>query len=241
MVLNIKSYVNYNLSELFKNGFLIIGILCALAPAILVSYLILSDAVSFNIKHVSNFFCMLGMLAAVLHPLYLVNRDYASKTITLINNSQKNRVNYVVANVVIASFVSLFYASIGVLLLIVAKQLGVPGELEASFLFGFLVNVFLLVMTFFLFGYLLILFGLKSGAIYTILTAMLLFFHNILGNIVYNSENTILTGIIENFPGYFYPVMVGSNPLSPLQYSIGVVTLLVLLFQVVRKSKKIEF
>lgn len=241
MVLNIKSYVNYNLSELFKNGFLIIGILCALAPALLVSYLILSDAVSFNIKHVSNFFCMLGMLAAVLHPLYLVNRDYASKTITLINNSQKNRVNYVVANVVIASFVSLFYASIGVLLLIVAKQLGVPGELEASFLFGFLVNVFLLVMTFFLFGYLLILFGLKSGAIYTILTAMLLFFHNILGNIVYNSENTILTGIIENFPGYFYPVMVGSNPLSPLQYSIGVVTLLVLLFLVVRKSKKIEF
>lgn len=241
MVLNIKSYVNYNLSELFKNGFLIIGILCALAPAILVSYLILSDSVSFNIKHVSNFFCMLGMLAAVLHPLYLVNRDYASKTITLINNSQKNRVNYVVANVVIASFVSLFYASIGVLLLIVAKQLGVPGELEASFLFGFLVNVFLLVMTFFLFGYLLILFGLKSGAIYTILTAMLLFFHNILGNIVYNSENTILTGIIENFPGYFYPVMVGSNPLSPLQYSIGVVTLLVLLFLVVRKSKKIEF
>lgn len=241
MVLNIKSYVNYNLSELFKNGFLIIGILCALAPAVLVSYLILSDAVSFNIKHVSNFFCMLGMLAAVLHPLYLVNRDYASKTITLINNSQKNRVNYVVANVVIASFVSLFYASIGVLLLIVAKQLGVPGELEASFLFGFLVNVFLLVMTFFLFGYLLILFGLKSGAIYTILTAMLLFFHNILGNIVYNSENTILTGIIENFPGYFYPVMVGSNPLSPLQYSIGVVTLLVLLFLVVRKSKKIEF
>ncbi len=241
MVLNIKSYVNYNLNELFKNGFLIIGILCALAPAILVSYLILSDSVSFNIKHVSNFFCMLGMLAAVLHPLYLVNRDYASKTITLINNSQKNRVNYVVANVVIASFVSLFYASIGVLLLIVAKQLGVPGELEASFLFGFLVNVFLLVMTFFLFGYLLILFGLKSGAIYTILTAMLLFFHNILGNIVYNSENTILTGIIENFPGYFYPVMVGSNPLSPLQYSIGVVTLLVLLFLVVRKSKKIEF
>lgn len=241
MVLNIKSYVNYNLSELFKNGFLIIGILCALAPAILVSYLILSDAVSFNIKHVSNFFCMLGMLAAVLHPLYLVNRDYASKTITLINNSQKNRVNYVVANVVTASFVSLFYASIGVLLLIVAKQLGVPGELEASFLFGFLVNVFLLVMTFFLFGYLLILFGMKSGAIYTILTALLLFFHNILGNIVYNSENTILTGIIENFPGYFYPVMVGSNPLSPLQYSIGVVTLLVLLFLVVRKSKKIEF
>lgn len=241
MVLNIKSYVNYNLNELFKNGFLIIGILCALAPAVLVSYLILSDAVSFNIKHVSNFFCMLGMLAAVLHPLYLVNRDYASKTITLINNSQKNRVNYVVANVVIASFVSLFYASIGVLLLIVAKQLGVPGELEASFLFGFLVNVFLLVMTFFLFGYLLILFGLKSGAIYTILTAMLLFFHNILGNIVYNSENTILTGIIENFPGYFYPVMVGSNPLSPLQYSIGVFTLLVLLFLVVRKSKKIEF
>ncbi|PJK16162.1 ABC transporter permease [Chryseomicrobium excrementi] len=241
MVLNIKSYVNYNLSELFKNGFLIIGILCALAPAVLVSYLILSDAVAFNIKHVSNFFCMLGMLAAVLHPLYLVNRDYASKTITLINNSQKNRVNYVVANVVIAFFVSLFYASIGALLLIVAKQLGVPGELEASFLFGFLVNVFLLVMTFFLFGYLLILFGMKSGAIYTILTAMLLFFHNILGNIVYNSENTILTGIIENFPGYFYPVMVGSNPLSPLQYSIGVVTLLVLLFLVVRKSKKIEF
>jgi ABC-2 type transport system permease protein len=240
VILDIKSYVSYNLSELFKKGYLFVGVLGALGPAILISYLILSGTTSFNIKHVSNFYCMLGMLAAVLHPLYFVNRDYSSKTISLINNSKQNRKNYVLSNVVIALFVSLLYVALGIVLLLVTKQLGVPGELKSSFLLGFSVNVFLLVLTFFLFGYILLLYGVRSGAVYGILTASLLFFHNILANVLESSNNVFLSNLIENFPGYFYPVMVGSNPLSPLQYFIGCFTLIVLLVLVLKKSGRIE-
>ncbi len=240
MILDIKSYVSYNLSELFKRGSLIVGVLAALGPAILISYLILSGTTAFTIKHVSNFYCMLGMLAAVLHPLYFVNRDYSSKTISLINNSKQNRKKYVLANVVIALCVSLIYAALGIVLLLVTKELGVPGELKASFLLGFSVNVFLLVLTFFLFGYILLLYGVRSGAVYGILTALLLFFHNILINVLESTNNVFLSNIIENFPGYFYPVMVGSNPLSPMQYFIGCLTLVVLLVLVLKKSERIE-
>src|SRR5690348_16286451 len=228
MILSTKKYVAFNLKELLIKGSLIIGVLAALGPAILMSYYILTvDSTSFYIKHVSNFYCMLGMLAAVLHPLYFINRDYSSKAISLINNSKQNRKNYVWGNIIIASLISLIYATIGIVLLVVTKQLGVPGELEATFLVGFFVNVFLLVLTFFLFGYILLLYGVRSGAVYVILTALLLFIHNILGNILGAVQNDFLTDLIENFPGYFYPVMVGSNPLSPLQYTIGLITLVI--------------
>jgi len=240
MILNIKNYVNYNFKELIKNGTLALGMLGAIGPALLVSYFILNTDSSFNIKHVSNFYCMLGMLAAVLHPLYLVNRDYTSKTISLINNSKRNRKNYVLANVVIALLVSLLYVALGIGILLATQQLGVPGELKVTFLLGFVANIFLLVLTYFLFGYTLLLYGIRSGAVYGILTAMLLFFHNILSNILGSIQNKFLSGLIENFPGYFYPVMVGSNPLSLLQYSIGCFVLIVLFLLVINKSKKIE-
>lgn len=176
MILNIKNYVNYNFKELIKRGHLAVGVLGAFGPALLVSYFILTVNTPFNIKYVSNFYCMLGMLAAVLHPLYFVNRDYSSKTISLINNSKQNRKNYVLANVVIALLVSLLYVALGIGLLLVTQQLGVPGELKVTFLLGFFVNVFLLVLTYFLLGYILLLYGVRSGAVYGILTAMLLFF-----------------------------------------------------------------
>ncbi|UQZ94883.1 ABC transporter permease [Bacillus safensis] len=241
MILNIKSYVNYNLKELIKKGYLAIGLLGALGPALLVSYFIITAAnTPFNIKHVSNFYCMLGMLAAVLHPLYFVNRDYSSKTISLINNSKQNRTNYVLANVVIALLVSLLYVALGISLLLVTQQLGVPGELKLSFLLGFCINALLLVLTYFLLGYILLLNGVRSGAVYSILTAMLLFIPNILANILDSTNNKVFTGLIENFPGYFYPVMVGSNPLSFLQYFIASLTLIVLFVLVLKRSKKIE-
>ena len=123
------------------------------------------------------------MLTAVLLPLYFINRDYSTKTISLINNSAQNRRNYVFANGIIALSVSLLYTMTGIVLLLVTKTLGVSGDLNLSFLVGFSVNVFLLVMTYFLFGYLLFLYGVRSGAVYGILTALLLFFPNALANI----------------------------------------------------------
>lgn len=240
MNLNIKNYVSYNISELIKKGHLVVGMLAGLVPALIMVYFILEGNTSFGNKHVSNFYCMLGMLAAVLHPLYFVNRDYSSKTISLINNSKQNRKNYVLANIFIALFVSLLYATVGLLLILVGSYLGVPGDLTASFLLGFFVNVLLLVLTYFLFVYFLLLYGIRSAAVYVILTASLLFVHNILSNVLIGTHNKFLSGLIENFPGYFYPVMVGSNPLSPLQYFIGILSLLVLFALVFSKSRKIE-
>ncbi len=240
MTLSINKYVIYNLKELLKKGYLVVGLLGACVPAIIMTYFILNKSTPFNIKHVSNFYCMLGMLAAVLLPLYFINRDYSTKTISLINNSVQNRRNYVFANGIIALSVSLLYTMTGIVLLLVTKTLGVSGDLKLSFLAGFSVNVFLLVMTYFLFGYLLFLYGVRSGAVYGILTAILLFFPNALANIQGMIHNEFLSELIKNFPGYFYPIMVGSNPLSPLQYSIGCLTLIVLFVVVLKKSEKIE-
>ncbi|MDX8365677.1 ABC transporter permease [Cytobacillus sp. IB215665] len=240
MTFSINKYVVYNMKELLKNGYLFVGLLGACVPALAVAYFILNETTTFNIKYVSNFYGMLGMLAAVLMPLYFINRDYSTKTISLINNSVQNRRNYVFANGIIALSVSLLYIVIGIVLLLVTKSLGVPGELKLSFLAGFSVNVFLLVMTYFLFGYLLFLYGVRSGAVYGILTAMLLFLPNALYIIKGMIHSEFLLKLIENFPGYFYPAMVGSNPFSPLQYAIGSLTLFVLLGVVLKKSAKIE-
>ncbi|WP_100332582.1 ABC transporter permease [Bacillus xiapuensis] len=245
MTLSISKYVTYNLKELLKKGYLVIGLLGACIPAIIVTYFILHNSTPFNIKYVSNFYCMLGMLAAVLLPLYFItlyfiNRDYSTKTISLINNSVQNRRNYCFANGIIALSVSLLFTMTGIVLLLVAKTLEVPGDLKLSFLAGFSVNVFLLVMTYFLLGYILFLYGVRSGAVYGILTALLLFFPNMLFNIQKTIHNEFLLELIENFPGYYYPVMVGSNPLSPLQYSIGCLALIVLFVVVLKKSEKIE-
>lgn len=240
MILRVDKYVVYNLKELLKNGYLAVGLLGACVPAVIMAYYILNAATPFNIKHVSNFYCMLGMLTAVLLPLYFINRDYSAKTVSLINNSVQNRRNYVFANGIIALAVSVLYAVTGSVLLLVTKALGVSGDLTPVFLAGFSVNISLLVITYFLFGYLLFLSGVRSGAVYGILTALLLFLPNALSTIQGMIHNRFLLAWVENFPGYFYPVMVGSNPLSPLQYFIGCLTLIVMFAGVLKKSEKIE-
>ncbi|WP_102029153.1 ABC transporter permease [Salirhabdus sp. Marseille-P4669] len=240
MTLRINKYVIFNLTELVKNGSLIVGMLAACVPAITMTYFILNGSTTFTIKHVSNFYCMLGMLAAVLLPLSFINRDYSTKTISLMNNTIQNRRNYYFANCIIALSVSLLYAMTGIVLLLVAKTLGVPGDLDPSLFVAFSVNVLLLVMTYYLFGYLLFLYNVRSGTVYGILTAMLLFLPNALFNIQGLIHNDILLDWIENFPGYFYPIMVGSDSFSPLQYSIGVFTLSVLFVVILKKSEKME-
>ncbi|AZB42220.1 ABC transporter permease [Bacillus sp. FJAT-42376] len=240
MILRINRYVIHNLKDLIKSGYLFAGLIAACVPAIVMTSFILNGNKPFTIKHVSNFYCMLGMLAAVLMPLSFINRDYSAKTISLINNLVQNRRNYVLANGFIALSIGLLYTMTGIVLLLMTKLLGVPGDLKISFLAGFSVNILLLVMAYFLFGYLLFLYGLRSGAVYGILTATMLFFPNALANAKGLIENKFLSELIENFPGYFFPIMVGSNPLSPLQYTIGLLTFIVLFAVVLRKSGRIE-
>lgn len=75
---------------------------------LLIAYLSIYKSMPFTIKHVSNFYCMFGMLAAVLHPLYFVNRDYSTKVVSLINNSRRNRLHYVISNYILSMLIALF-------------------------------------------------------------------------------------------------------------------------------------
>ncbi|MBC6308480.1 ABC transporter permease [Listeria sp. FSL L7-1582] len=240
MEFNIKNYVKLNFLESLKKGYLLIGLIIALTPAIIICYSILKLGTPFYIKHVSNFYCMLGMLVAVIHPLYFISRDYNSKTILLVNNTRKNREKYVIANLILTTIYIVIYIIIGIALLLIASQMGIPGDLDVFFLSDFAINIFLLVLTYYLCSYVLIIYGLKSGAVYLILTAMLLFIPNFLANIIEGVTDKSLRFIIENFPGYYYPVMVASNSLTAMQYVISSVLLLLLLMLVFKKSKYIE-
>lgn len=236
MILSIKKHVMIHFLELLKKGHIFIGVLITLLPPILIAYFSLYKDMPFTIKHVSNFYCMFGMLVAVLHPLYFVNRDYSTEVASLINNSKKNRVYYVMSNYILSTLIALIYAFIGIILLIIVKNFGVEGTLTFKFIIGFLFNVILLVTTHFLLGYLMILYKVHIGIIYAIITAILLFVHNIFSNILETIQNENAKHFIENFPIYYYPALVGSKPFSFLQYTIGIIILCLITLWIFTKN-----
>lgn len=211
--------------ELLKKGHILVGVLITILPPLLIAYFSIYKNMPFTIKHVSNFYCMFGMLAAVLHPLYFVNRDYSTKVASLINNSRKNRLHYAMSNYILSVLIALLYASIGIILLIIVKNFGVEGALTFKFIIGFLFNIILLVTSYFALGYLMVLYRVHIGIIYATLTALLLFIHNIFSNILETIQNEHTKQFIENFPIYYYPALVGSKPFSFSQYTIGIIIL----------------
>ncbi|MDG0819667.1 ABC transporter permease [Staphylococcus equorum] len=241
MNLNIKGYIVYNLKELLFKGHLIIGLICALFPAILISYFIIEKSTPFTIKHISNFYCMLGMLCAVLASLSPLNKDYSSKTISLINNTSHNRNKYIISVTLVTIIISIIYIMIGVVFLYIVKYLDIPGTLNISFILGFSSNVFLLVLFYFLLGALLILYRVHIGIVYTLLTASLLFIHNIFANMLETLQNETLKNFIENFPFYYLPALVGSKPFSVSQYLITVILIILIFSFVIRKNRKLEY
>lgn len=236
MRLNVKRHVMIHFLELLKKGHIFIGLLLTILPPLLITYFSLYKNMPFTIKHVSNFYCMLGMLAAVLHPLYFVNRDYSTKVASLINNSKKNRIYYVISNFVLSMLVALLYAFIGIVLLVIVKNLGVEGTLTFKFIIGFLFNILLLVTTYFSLGYLMVLYKVHIGFVYAILTALLLFIHNIFSNVLETIQNESAKQFIENFPIYYYPALVGSKPFSFSQYTIGVIVLCLITLWIFTKN-----
>ncbi|SUK92808.1 ABC transporter permease [Staphylococcus aureus] len=236
MILNIKKHVMIHFWELLKRGHLLLWLLITILPPLLIAYLSIYKSMPFTIKHVSNFYCMFGMLAAVLHPLYFVNRDYSTKVVSLINNSRRNRLHYVISNYILSMLIALFYASIGIILLVIVKNFGVEGALTLKFIIGFLFNIILLVTTYFALGYLMVLYRVHIGIIYTILTALLLFIHNIFSNILETIQNENAKKFIENLPIYYYPALVGSKPFSFSQYIIGIIIICLITLWIFTKN-----
>lgn len=240
MKFNITGYVSYNLKRLITRGYLPLGLMISILPASIMCYIILVNSAPFTIKHISNFYCMLGITAMVLQSTCLINNEFYYKTISLIYNSKENRLGYIIGNILISIFVGAIFSAIGIILFIISKYLGVPGELEIIFLLGFILDVILVIVIYFLCGYCLFLSGFRSGAVYGILILFLLFIPNLLSNIVYGYSNPFLSAVVENFPGYYLPITVGSNVFTLLQYIISLITIFVLFTVVLKKSLRVE-
>ncbi|KAA9180835.1 ABC transporter permease [Enterococcus durans] len=231
MIISIKNYVGLNLKELVKNGLFLLGILAAIGPAFAIYYCIkeLGGAESFNIKHVSNFYVMLGFLFAVIQPLYLIGRDFTSKTITLVNNSQENRKNYFISNLIIGSLIGIIFSGIGVGFLLFAKKHGVTGNLDVEFLISFILNFIMVVLLYYLIGYFMFTLNIGAPVIYVALSILLLFLPNILTNIIAMNPDSLFSKIVEILPFYSLPMVAASKVLTITQEVVAfLVTILMI-------------
>lgn len=239
MKLSIKRFVYESMKELTVTGRLLLGLVIGIVPAVMVAgFIILHPDTEFYIKHVTNFYCMLGMLMAVLTSIYLISRDFSTGAITLISNSRYNRRSYVFANMIVAVLVAFIYAVIGVAVAVICSGMGVPGRLGFGFLSGFFLNVILIIPTYFMLCYIIFLKGAGNGTVYTLLTAALLFLPNLISNILPSIHSKLVRSLIENTPLYYYPIYVGSRALSLLQYAIGAAVLIIGFMYILNKSKR---
>lgn len=184
---------------------------------------------------------MLGMLMAVIHANRVISRDFSNNTVSLFYNQQKNRMIYVLSNFLYAISVSIIYALNGIVLLVIVSKLGIPGDLGLDFIVAIVVNTILLVLFYFLLSYIFYLYKLKSGLVFGILVALLLFIPNILNTMMMNTSNDLFIKAIELLPFYSLPVFVASNTMSISQYLVVITTIILLYFFTLKKSKKYSF
>ncbi|HEW8231300.1 TPA: hypothetical protein V1A39_000871 [Streptococcus pneumoniae] len=137
--------------------------------------------------------------------------------------------------------ISNFYALNGIVLLVIVSKLGIPGDLGLDFIVAIVVNTILLVLFYFLLSYIFYLYKLKSGLVFGILVALLLFIPNILNTMMMNTSNDLFIKAIELLPFYSLPVFVASNTMSISQYLVLITTIILLYFFTLKKSKKYSF
>lgn len=242
MKLNKINFLKENIKDLYGSGNVYVGLVFAFLPAILITIFIIKNPESpFYIKHVSNFYAMFGILMAVISANRVINRDFSQNTISLFFNQSSNRTNYIFSNSIYAFVVAVIYGLNGILLLLVASKLGVPGELGLDFYLIFIANIILTVLFYFLLSLTMFLYRMKSGFIFGVLVGLILFLPNILNTILTHSTNDSLIQMIENFPFYFLPVFVASNAMSYLQYGIAIVGIILLYIVTLKKSKIYSF
>ncbi|SNK08074.1 ABC-2 family transporter protein [Streptococcus pneumoniae] len=241
MKLNKFNFLKENIRNLYSSGVIYLSLLISFIPPILLTFFILkTQGTSLGIKHISNFYAMLGMLMAVIHANRVISRDFSHNTVSLFYNQQKNRMIYVFSNFLYAISVSIIYALNGIVLLVIVSKLGIPGDLGLDFIVAIVVNTILLVLFYFLLSYIFYLYKLKSGLVFGILVALLLFIPNIL-NTMMNTSNDLFIKAIELLPFYSLPVFVASNTMSISQYLVLITTIILLYFFTLKKSKKYSF
>lgn len=241
MKLNKFNFLKENIRNLYSSGVIYLSLLISFIPPILLTFFILkTQGTSLGIKHISNFYAMLGMLMAVIHANRVISRDFSHNTVSLFYNQQKNRMIYVLSNFLYAISVSIIYALNGIVLLVIVSKLGIPGDLGLDFIVAIVVNTILLVLFYFLLSYIFYLYKLKSGLVFGILVALLLFIPNIL-NTMMNTSNDLFIKAIELLPFYSLPVFVPSNTMSISQYLVLITTIILLYFFTLKKSKKYSF
>ncbi|CTJ74640.1 ABC transporter permease [Streptococcus pneumoniae] len=241
MKLNKFNFLKENIRNLYSSGVIYLSLLISFIPPILLTFFILkTQGTSLGIKHISNFYAMLGMLMAVIHANRVISRDFSHNTVSLFYNQQKNRMIYVLSNFLYAISVSIIYALNGIVLLVIVSKLGIPGDLGLDFIVAIVVNTILLVLFYFLLSYIFYLYKLKSGLVFGILVALLLFIPNIL-NTMMNTSNDLFIKAIELLPFYSLPVFVASNTMSISQYLVLITTIILLYFFTLKKSKKYSF
>lgn len=242
MKFNIKSYIKSCFRELIVSGILFIGITITLVPPSMLTYFIINKGDTiFYIKHISNFFCIFGLYIAILNSLHFINRDFTMGTIELVCNSKENRLGYLNANILLASLLSVIYAFVGVVTVLVAKELGVPGELSFTFLIGFFFNIILSIIFYSLFCLLLFYLSINSNIVFSFLTLLLLFIPNIISNILYSMRNELFNNIFEKIPLYFMPIFAGSNIMGTIQYIISIFSIYFLYMLLRIRSQKLTF
>lgn len=241
MKLNKLNFLKENIRNLYSSGVIYLSLLISFIPPILLTFFILkTQGTSLGIKHISNFYAMLGMLMAVIHANRVISRDFSHNTVSLFNQ-QKNRMIYVLSNFLYAISVSIIYALNGIVLLVIVSKLGIPGDLGLDFIVAIVVNTILLVLFYFLLSYIFYLYKLKSGLVFGILVALLLFIPNILNTMMMNTSNDLFIKAIELLPFYSLPVFVASNTMSISQYLVVITTIILLYFFTLKKSKKYSF
>ena len=111
MKLNKLNFLKENIRDLYSSGVIYLGLIISFIPPILVTFFILkTQGTSLGIKHISNFYAMLGMLMAVIHANRVISRDFSNNTISFVFIiQQKNRMIYVLSNFLYAISVSIIY------------------------------------------------------------------------------------------------------------------------------------
>lgn len=134
MKLNKFNFIKENIRDLYSSGVIYLGLIISFIPPILLTFFILkTQGTSLGIKHISNFYAMLGMLMAVIHANRIISRDFSHNTISLFYNQQKNRMIYLLSNFLYAISVSIIYALNGIVLLVIVSKLGIPGDFRIRF------------------------------------------------------------------------------------------------------------
>ena len=128
------------------------------------------------------------------------------------------------------------------MLLVIVSKLGVPGDLGLDFYsshcsqYNFVSPILFSIILYFY------LYKLKSGLVFGILVALLLFIPNILNTIMMNTSNDLFIKAIELLPFYSLPVFVASNTMSISQYLVVITTIILLyFFHSQRKVRSIHF